>query len=349
MKERFVWINRVKLLACILVVLGHFLSGLVISDIIKDNIFLEWFSKTIYYFHVPLFFICSGYLYQNSSKVTNFKEWKDNIIKKFLALGMPYVLFSIITVVMKIIASDSVNNKAPSLVYTIFLDPIAPYWFLYILFFMFAFTKTYQNKKDVLMISLVALVAKVLIMTIQHINDIYNNIPYFIRGLAINEIWFVIGMNCRYFWKPKELIDKCKNIRKFIYIFTLAIVISISIMIFKIDLEIVYFINGLLFCYSIIGMVIYLSKYNMGTIEKYISPYTMSIFLMHTIYAAGIRIVLIKIGVFNPIIHIGVGFISSIYLPILTEKVMKKNKLLYFWIYPNKVLKERRKKWIKEV
>ena len=35
------------------------------------------------------------------------------------------------------------------------------------------------------------------------------------------------------------------------------------------------------------GMVIYLSKYNMGTIEKYISPYTMSIFLMHTIYREG--------------------------------------------------------------
>ena len=71
------------------------------------------------------------------------------------------------------------------------------------------------------MISLVALVAKVLIMPIQHINDIYNNIPYFIRGLAINEIWFVIGMKCRYFWKPKELIDKCKNIEKiYLYIYT---------------------------------------------------------------------------------------------------------------------------------
>ena len=78
MKERFVWINRVKLLACVLVVLGHFLTGLIISGIIEDNILLEWFSKTIYYFHVPLFFICSGYLYQNSSKVTNFKEWKNN-------------------------------------------------------------------------------------------------------------------------------------------------------------------------------------------------------------------------------------------------------------------------------
>ena len=340
MKERFVWINRVKLLACILVVLGHFLTGLIISGIIENNIFLEWFSKTIYYFHVPLFFICSGYLYQNSSKVTNFKEWKNNIGKKILALGMPYILFSIITVVMKIIASDSVNNKAPSLIYTIFLDPIAPYWFLYILFFMFVFTKTYQNKKEAIIISIVALVANVLIIPIQHIDDIYNNIPYFIRGLAINEIWFVIGMNCRYFFEPKELIDKCKKIKKFIYIFALAITISIIIMIFRIDLESIYFIDGLLFCYSIIGMIIYLSKYNVGTIEKYVTPYTMSIFLMHTIYAAGIRIILIKMGVINPIIHIVVGFISSIYLPILTEKIMKKSKLLYFWIYPNKVLRK---------
>ena len=344
MKERFIWINRLKLLACILVVLGHFLSGLIISNIIKNNMFLEWFSKTIYYFHVPLFFICSGYLYQNSSKVTNFNEWKSNIIKKILALGIPYILFSIITIVMKIIASDSVNNKAPRLIYTIFLDPIAPYWFLYILFFMFVFTKTYQNKKDVIIITITVLVVKLLIMPIQHMQEIYNNIPYFIKGLAINEIWFVIGMNCRYFFEPKELIDKCKNIGKFIYIFVFAIIMSIVIMIFKINLEIIYFIDGLLFCYSIIGMMINLSKYNMGTVEKYLSKYTMSIFLMHTIYAAGIRIVLIKIGIYNSVIHIVIGIVSSIGLPILTEKVMEKNRLLYFWLYPNKVLSERWKK-----
>lgn len=39
MKERFfVWINRVKLLACILVALGHFWSGLIMRAIIKDNV-----------------------------------------------------------------------------------------------------------------------------------------------------------------------------------------------------------------------------------------------------------------------------------------------------------------------
>ena len=106
MKEKYVWVDRVKLLACLLVVLGHFLSGLILADIIENNVFFVWFSKTIYYFHVPLFFICSGYLYQNSSKVTNFKEWKKNVSKKLMALGIPYVIFSTVTVLMKTIASD---------------------------------------------------------------------------------------------------------------------------------------------------------------------------------------------------------------------------------------------------
>ena len=62
MKERFVWINRVKLLACILVVFGHLLSGLIISDIIKDNIFLEWFSQ-INVFKNNILFSCTIIFY----------------------------------------------------------------------------------------------------------------------------------------------------------------------------------------------------------------------------------------------------------------------------------------------
>lgn len=42
--------------------------------------------------YVPLFFICSGYLYQKYSKVSDFINWKKNVIKKALALGVPYGL-----------------------------------------------------------------------------------------------------------------------------------------------------------------------------------------------------------------------------------------------------------------
>lgn len=108
--QRELWVDYVKVLACTLVVLGHFFQSLVAANILPANDLYQWFDKTIYYFHVPLFFICSGYLYQKLSHVYNFKSWKKNIIKKFILLGIPYFVFSSITWIMKVIFSGSVNS-----------------------------------------------------------------------------------------------------------------------------------------------------------------------------------------------------------------------------------------------
>ena len=40
-------------------------------NILPENNLYGWFNTMIYYFHVPLFFICSGYLYQKYSRVNN--------------------------------------------------------------------------------------------------------------------------------------------------------------------------------------------------------------------------------------------------------------------------------------
>ena len=58
------WVDAVKVFACILVVLGHFFQSMVKSDIVQETHLCSWFDQTIYYFHVPLFFISSGYLFQ---------------------------------------------------------------------------------------------------------------------------------------------------------------------------------------------------------------------------------------------------------------------------------------------
>ena len=67
-RTREKWVDDVKVIACILVVVGHFFMSMVQSGILPDSNLHEWFITTIYYFHVPLFFICSGYLYQKYSK-----------------------------------------------------------------------------------------------------------------------------------------------------------------------------------------------------------------------------------------------------------------------------------------
>ena len=62
-KTREKWVDDVKVIACILVVLGHFFQSMVKASIMPDSDLYEWFITTIYDFHVPLFFIYSGYLY----------------------------------------------------------------------------------------------------------------------------------------------------------------------------------------------------------------------------------------------------------------------------------------------
>ena len=75
-RTREKWVDDVKVIACILVVLGYFFQSMTKANILPENDLYKWFNTTIYYFHVPLFFICSGYLYQKYSKVNDFKSWK---------------------------------------------------------------------------------------------------------------------------------------------------------------------------------------------------------------------------------------------------------------------------------
>lgn len=127
--------------------------------------FINCANTTIYYFHVPLFFICSGYLYQKYSKVNDFKSWKENVTKKALALGVPYVTFSTATWILKTIFSGSVNDQIGGLGDTLLLHPTAPYWYLYALFFIFLVTPTFSTVKMASVGLVVAIVAKVYILT----------------------------------------------------------------------------------------------------------------------------------------------------------------------------------------
>lgn len=145
-KRREIWVDNVKVFACILVVLGHFFQSMTQAKVLPANDLYKWFITTIYYFHVPLFFICSGYLYQKLSVVNDVQSWGKHILKKLLTLGIPYFTFSLATWVLKTLFSASVNREIGGLRDTMFFHPTSPYWYLYALFFLFIITPTFRNK-----------------------------------------------------------------------------------------------------------------------------------------------------------------------------------------------------------
>lgn len=145
-KQREIWIDNVKVIACVLVVLGHFFQSMTKANILTANDLYRWFNQTIYYFHVYLFFICSGYLYQKLSRVEDVGSWGKNVLKKALNLGVPYFTFSLMIWLLKTVFSSSVNDQIGGLFDTLFLHPTAPYWYLYALLFIFLITPTFRNK-----------------------------------------------------------------------------------------------------------------------------------------------------------------------------------------------------------
>ena len=65
----------------------------------------------------------------------------------------------------------------------------------------------------------------------------------------------------------------------------------------------------------------------------------MPVFLMHTIFAAGVRVVLMKIGINQWYIHIPVGLIITFIGPAIVAIIMHKTKFLEIFIYPTRVIK----------
>ena len=85
--------------------------------------------------------------------------------------------------------------------------------------------------------------------------------------------------------------------------------------------------------------------HNHGTLSKegmdVLANYTMPIFLMHTMLAASMRAVLLKLGIGSSVIHVVLGLGISFVGPIVAAWIMKKTKWLEFFLYLNKFVKIR--------
>ena len=327
-RTREKWVDDVKVIACILVVLGHFFQSMTKANILPENDLYGWFNTTIYYFHVPLFFICSGYLYQKYSKVNSVDSWCKNVAKKALALGIPYATFTTATWVLKKVFSSSVNDQIGGLGDTLLLHPTAPYWYLYALFFIFLVTPTFSSVKSAAVGLIVALAAKVLILP----GGGYS--VYAVSTVLSNEIWFVIGMSICSF----NVQLKGRKIQGTIF-GLLFVILSIVVYTAKISGSAISFAIGLLACVAVIMLVAgFEEKFGRGM--KLLAKYTMPIFLMHTLFAAPLRSILMKIGIENAVIHVVLGLVISFAGPIIAAWIMKKTKWLEFFLYPNKFIRK---------
>lgn len=189
-------------------------------------------------------------------------------------------------------------------------------------------TPTFKDKKDAKIALFFALIAKLITM-------VYVVNVYFIGIVLLNEIWFVVGMCiCIFDLKLSE-----KNFVG-IVLGVIFIILSIIVYNYSIDYSIIPFILGMIACIAVVlSIASNERKISKSKLINMFAKYTMPIFLMHTLFAAPIRVILMKIGITNSLMHVVIGLVVSFIGPIIAAIIMEKVKWLEVLIYPGKVIK----------
>ena len=174
---------------------------------------------------------------------------------------------------------------------------------------------------------IIALAAKILILT-------GGTSIYAVSAVLSNEIWFVLGMSICAF----NVQLKGRKVQGTIF-GLLFVILSIVVYTAKIQSSAIVFAMGLSACVAAILMVADSEeKFNKGM--DFLAKYTMPIFLMHTLFAAPMRSILLKMGITNAVVHIVLGLSISFAGPIIAAWIMKKTKWLVFFLYPNKFIRK---------
>ena len=333
--SRVAWVDAVKLFACLLVVFGHLYMSMVSSGLLDEN--NPWYQlpiQTIYSFHVPLFFVCSGFLYLLNKGGSTPGGHIRSLKKKALSLGVPYVTFSTLTLLLKNVFSSEVNNQATPFVRTLLFEPIAPYWYLYTLFLLFCLIPRLGDFKKTFRLFIVAFAIKIIYVLCPYC----WSLPDLVQKIAACGVWFVFGM----LLSDDSIRRKFLNFNVGLAAAIAALIISFSNYRVENPDRGLQFLIAALFVYSIIAIAV-----NAKELQKHapflskLGCFFMPVYVLHTICAAGIRSILLKLGIDSLCANMIIGLAVSIAAPMMVYQISLSHWAMLFFFEPVKALKLR--------
>lgn len=328
MKERNQLVDMLKGYACFLVVFGHVIMGIRKSMGGTVPACMITVENFIWTFHVALFMFLSGYVYHLNG------DWKSKnnagkfILHKLFNLGVPYLVFSSFYILINCIMSSSVNTefKLIDILY-LWKTPVAQYWFIYALFWLFVIFSLagvwMKNWQITCCLAVIKIVFSLLQINAGSFSGALNMCLAFGVGASIQKIKIE---------STKWPVKACCII---VHIVSVLLILRTPLDVLWIGSQIEAFIG-------IVGSIALISLLShLDVIKRFllwICKYSFPIYLLHTIFTSGIRIVLFKFGIRTYGIHVICGLVLGIILPFFTACIFDRFKPLNFFFYPSKTI-----------
>ena len=322
--ERNLLVDRLKGYACFLVLFGHVIMGVRVAGIEIPQ-FFWWLEQFIWSFHVALFLFLSGVVYRLTG------EWRGKGSKlgfvrcKLLSLGVPYVIFSAIYILINSLIGGVNTQFSVRDILLIWKTPVAQYWFLYALFFLFciwtAFSGMLKNWQILLVVLLIGYLAPVFGISLGSFDVVFYSALAFGMGTILDF---------------KTLTKPPAGVKWFVVLLHIAVG-GLLVVWNKIEAA---FVKELMLLFGIYASILFISLLHsckpVGRFLDFMNRYSFQTYLLHTIFAAGIRIVLLRIGVGQWWIHVLLGTAFGIACSVLAAEIARKVKFLNFFFFPAK-------------
>lgn len=301
----------------LLVVLGH--NFLTIPDDPNHPI-VSILIKTIYSFHMPLFMFISGYLFF-FTRLRKEKSYIETIKEKMVRLGIPFMVFTVVTLFAKTILSSMMLHPA-ELSISYFIDifvlykinPLVEMWFVITLIVLMILYPIYKwslvNNWRMLFVFILGLLVYFYAprtITYFQLNNVADMFIFFYSGILFSKFELPKKFDC---W----------------YSLLLTSLAFIIITYFNLDLFLVK-ITGILFSLS---LCVYLSNFLPKLFSSF-RDYTYQIFLFAVFFQVAIRWLYVKLNIetlYLPFYFLGI-FIA-LYIPVAISLIVNKidNKYL---------------------
>jgi fucose 4-O-acetylase-like acetyltransferase len=321
---RLDWVDYAKGIGIFFVVLGHSLKGLSKSYILPETSWSLGLEHWIYSFHMPLFFILAGLFVERSLR----KPLKQLLLDKFLVLGYPYFLWSIVQGLLQVATSGQTNTEVtladiPKIIYA----PIQQFWFLYVLFVVFALY-TLARKKHVPMS--ICFLVSILGYVIASAHLLPSQ--WFVLRLTLNEcIFFIMGA-----WWGSRPISNALVKRSIPQLGLIGLAgygfVTLTIVQGWEMLPWVRFMDAIAGTLASVALAIIFDRQKfLGFIRQW-GILSLEIFAAHTIVSAMLRVLLYKgFHIDQPLLHLSLSVVIGLYGPILLDRASRLLKFPYLF------------------
>lgn len=359
--NRISYIDSLRGFLLLLVIFGHAAYGYLESGYLTPEQYTPLFFlvRSTYGFHMHAFFALSGFLYPASAHFSSTKELFRSIGKKCISLGIPYLLCSIVYWGIKYMMRSFLQS--PISVRTLLEIPFRPiefFWYLYALLLIYILADCIDFMLERLQIRGLKLRVKnahILLMCFFLLFSFFlgdrDNLNIFVTALTYMGYFYLGNVVQNFVGTASDgslqtsaghilRIHSSEKKSKMIQILICAILSLLTLTIFLRTL------TSPAKCLFSVSMTLFLLLFwascpllGENRPLRQLGAQSMPVYIMHVTVVAAIRILLIKCGIFNPWLHIALGFTGGLLVPwFLYQGVIKRITFLDFFFYPRKYL-----------